>query len=484
MGRPWQAREAQGLMPTTVAVTFPWGRYHATPWDRNVNEGVVEWPPSPWRLLRALYAVWKNRCPHLPAESVEKVLGALADPPRYRLPSAFDVVHTRHYLPGIGHRPGVKTETTKTFDPTVVVARDAVVLIDWHVQLGHEETQCLAELLDALPYLGRAESIVSAALVASPPGGDWLERVVSGADVDLVRLLAPTHPLDLDALTMTPHQVRSLGLLQPPSTRWIDYPAPVTRFERMPTQGTRSAGPRRTAVRLAVTGPARPTRFAGVACGDLLRRAALANFGRDHDGAPSATLAGKDEAGAPNRGPHDHAHYLPLADATGLLEAMVVWAPRGLSDAEVVAISRTRRLRPSRDQQVAGLSGRDVRLGIESIGSMMDVAPELCVASRTWVSATPYSPSRHRKGDLEVQLVTDIAEELDRRGLPAPIAVELLRGDWQSFRRYRLSESIRQGRRPHGLRLRFDTPVPGPIVVGKLSHFGLGVFVPEPVDGS
>ena len=42
-------------MPT-VSIRFPGGHYHATPWGSSPNEGLVEWPPSPWRLLRALLA--------------------------------------------------------------------------------------------------------------------------------------------------------------------------------------------------------------------------------------------------------------------------------------------------------------------------------------------------------------------------------------------------------------------------------------------
>ena len=42
-------------MPT-LQLRFPGGRYHATPWGHHVNEGLIEWPPSPWRLLRALIA--------------------------------------------------------------------------------------------------------------------------------------------------------------------------------------------------------------------------------------------------------------------------------------------------------------------------------------------------------------------------------------------------------------------------------------------
>ena len=41
-----------------LAFRFPAGRYHATPWRRNVNEADIAWPPEPWRLLHALIAAW------------------------------------------------------------------------------------------------------------------------------------------------------------------------------------------------------------------------------------------------------------------------------------------------------------------------------------------------------------------------------------------------------------------------------------------
>ena len=42
-------------MPT-LSIRFTGGHYHATPWGKAQNEGAVEWPPSPWRVLRALIA--------------------------------------------------------------------------------------------------------------------------------------------------------------------------------------------------------------------------------------------------------------------------------------------------------------------------------------------------------------------------------------------------------------------------------------------
>ena len=73
-------------MSTTLAIRFPLGRYHANPWDRAVNEGATEWPPSPWRLLRALVATWHTRWPGLPAPVLDGLLDSLADPPSYRTP--------------------------------------------------------------------------------------------------------------------------------------------------------------------------------------------------------------------------------------------------------------------------------------------------------------------------------------------------------------------------------------------------------------
>lgn len=44
-------------MPTSISIRFLTGRAHLHPWDTHHSEGRVDWPPSPWRLLRALVAV-------------------------------------------------------------------------------------------------------------------------------------------------------------------------------------------------------------------------------------------------------------------------------------------------------------------------------------------------------------------------------------------------------------------------------------------
>jgi CRISPR-associated protein Csb2 len=115
-------------MPVTLKLTFPAGRYHATPWGRHVNEGMPEWPPSPWRLLRALIAVWRRTCPDLMSESqVRHLVEPLLRPPLFRLPAS-RVAHTRHYMPWEKKGPA---DRTLVFDTFVAVGRDDPLFIGW-----------------------------------------------------------------------------------------------------------------------------------------------------------------------------------------------------------------------------------------------------------------------------------------------------------------------------------------------------------------
>src|SRR4051794_15613513 len=100
-------------MSVAIGLEFLAGRYHATPWGKHVNEGAVEWPPSPWRLLRSLVAVWKLRTTGAD-DAMPAVLAKLCTPPEYQLPPAA-LGHTRHYMPLF------KGERTLVFDAFAAV---------------------------------------------------------------------------------------------------------------------------------------------------------------------------------------------------------------------------------------------------------------------------------------------------------------------------------------------------------------------------
>ena len=55
-----------------------------------------------------------------------------------------------------------------------------------------------------------------------------------------------------------------------------------------------------------------------------------------------------------------------------------------------------------------------------------------------------------------------------------------LRDGWAlEFRRYRMAENVSRSRPGLGLQLEFAELVGGPLLLGQLSHFGYGMFVPD-----
>ena len=140
-------------MSTAISIRFLSGRFHATPWGRHVNEDAPEWPPAPWRILRALVAAWKGCGDRLVADGVmASVLKKLAAPPSYALPPA-SVGHSRHYMPLFSG------DRTMVFDKFVVVDREERLVVVWpDVNLNEAEAMALDRVLPRLSYLGRAES--------------------------------------------------------------------------------------------------------------------------------------------------------------------------------------------------------------------------------------------------------------------------------------------------------------------------------------
>jgi len=215
------------------------------PWGHHVNEGLIEWPPSPWRLLRALLATgytalnWEGDLSQpmhsAPPEEARILILKLASTlPTYRLPEAMGS-HTRHYMP-LGVLDKGREETTLVFDTWGKVG-DGILGITWDVSLTAEETRLLAQLAEQMGYLGRSESWVDAHLAQSDEtpseGTDCFPEeghVSPGSGWEQVPLLAP----DPEYLTWRERQVKALLDQLPP----IPLPEKkrLTKKDRKPTE--------------------------------------------------------------------------------------------------------------------------------------------------------------------------------------------------------------------------------------------------------
>lgn len=457
-------------MATMLLLRFPFGRYHANPWARHVNEGAVEIPPSPWRLLRALYAVWKTRVPELEEEPVHGLFEALAKPPKFHVPR-HSVAHTRHYYPD--SRDG----TDRTLDAFAAFGAEAELAAEWPEDLPADQHAALERLAASMPYFGRAESLCEARLVREWAPTDhetWAplctaEDVARGATATTV--LAPQVPLQVETLLARPVDVRRGGLLFPAGSRFVGYqrlrsPAPLPVRRR--------SLPGATAVRFDVLQAAFPPETDAVVYTDLLRQAGLSRLDADPSDRPRTLLGGRTQDDQPMRG-HEHAHYLPILRDRRLV-GLVVWIPAGLPTSELRALTGVRRLRSSWE--------KDWRLNIRVAGHgpVDDVAPDLVGGARVWRSVTPFVPARYpKRSDRGADhLRRELAAELGHRGLPGPESIRTVPGrDTREFVRHRPSRrASRVNRSATCVELTFAEDVVGPLAIGHLSHFGLGLFEP------
>ena len=189
-------------MSVTISIHFLTGRAHLHPWQTHHSEGRIEWPPSHWRLLRAIVAVagrglaslpypdfaidpdnWHGgQDDEIPLSRLSRLLHALAATPRIWLPKTSSG-HTRQYFPI--HEAGmVKNTGSAVFDTFAVVRKDQPLLFYWpNISLEDQQQTDLNLILARMTYFGRAESWSQAEAQTCPPeevSVDGISRVVSG----------------------------------------------------------------------------------------------------------------------------------------------------------------------------------------------------------------------------------------------------------------------------------------------------------------
>jgi CRISPR-associated protein Csb2 len=515
----------------TLSFRFPAGRYHATPWGHQVNEGLVEWPPSPWRLLRALVSAgytrlgWNEGVP----DEARKLLNAMAAVlPSYTLPGA-TLAHSRHYMPV---PEGDKQKTTLVLDTWANVA--GTLLVHWPIGLEPTERSLLDKLVTSLNYLGRSESWVEGKLLTGAPPAPDCEphdpgtRPLNGAD-ELVNLTAPlppseyeawrtsqlppparakkgksaepkmaAYPTDLiEAMQWDTGRWKRFGWNQPPGSRAIQYRRSRYRIESaaLPGATCMATAPEADLVVLALATPsgsmsALPTIARSLPQAELLHRALVSRAG--DQGAIPQELSGCDDAASPLKG-HQHAHILPLdVDRDGHLDHVLLWAPMGFGREAMHTIRDVRFTWAKRgvgDLRVA-LVGHAWRSKLPDLDEGLDVYLR---PARRWSTVAPFVPPRFVKRRGPNTPEGQVRAELASRGLPDPTRVEIkafpLSEDLPPAQARLFRHFVRSRRRggvqpPQDVgwfvRIEFKCDVAGPLCLGYGSHFGLGLFVAAP----
>ena len=545
---------------------FPAGRYHATPWGRNVNEADVAWPPEPWRLLRTLIAAYwrKSNRERWSEERLAGLIDALAGSlPDYRLPEGAIHAHTRHYMP-IGTIAKGREKTSLVFDAFVRLPERETVVAAWRdVTLEGDLFAFATDLAAAIGYLGRAESWAECEVLA-----DWRDEancgpVDTGFSGDPVRLLAPLQPetyaterrrliagarerictaakkppspkeLDtevaevfrsrrsgmdtlperlVDALNLDTADYQDRRWSRPPAAREVVYAREakvaagvMSRVSARRHGSGSKPKPLPTVARFLLAGRPRPRVEDTVRIGELMRLAALSQFGWRYDSAkgrkiPKAPwqVSGRDTDGNRLKDPaHVHAFWLPEdADSDGLIDHVSVFIASGIDDNVRARLDRITRLwlppkQRAEDVEVEDASAMEWRLALEGFGQPADFSEGARIfgTSARWRSVTPFLAAGHLKSAGHTG---EARRLIRRRGMDTRFGFSV--DDVSVTKMQEISSGGTKRRAIHFHRFRsrgreeqpdaagalldvvFPKPVEGPIVLGYGSHFGLGLF--------
>lgn len=523
-----------------LRIDFLAGRFYATPWGRSVNEGDPEWPPAPFRLLRALVSAWfKAGCPN--REVFESILKLLSAPPAYGLPPSVSG-HVRHYMPG-----WAVDEKKKIFNS--FTAPNGPVYVIWDsVELDMEQETLLADLLRRLDYLGRSESWAEVRMDASPPQANF---AVADSDPD-VTLLCATGPEDwcgirvrvkkdeearilaqkasdgkkpslsakeregiaaitpesyLDALSVETGVLRENGWQSPPAARRIGYRWIGMKPGAGMLAGRKRTGKKVTVARYIVSSEVPPSYTELINVAERARKIFMGIVGARNHGVIPPELSGRTPEGLPADSGHQHAFFIPEPGRNSLnVSFLNIYCPAGFPEVVSDCLPKL--------EKIWGSGGHDIRLILlttgepEAMGGFgRDQSPIMATAAE-WVSLSPFIPSRHLKikrsethdpwayaSAAAREIVAAVRGEIAFHGLPEPDSVQLLppypglgygillKGhftSWLDFRTTRLTGGGSSGgRTPYGIRIVFPKPVTGPICLGYACHFGLGLFQPE-----
>lgn len=481
-----------------LKIEFHTNQYQACAWGNHHSEGVIDWPPSPWRILRALVAgAYNVNLKESYRPTLKKLLHKLARVlPEYHLPPVTYIQHR-------SARPQVDANTARVKPGKVLYSAGLLMsssqnlaYVRWSLALSEVEELVLSLCLAGITYFGRKESVATLSLVAESPDpnakADPLGDNDSGASLCEHRIIVVADP-DIevealwDALNLSTYDNYTVS-------RTAVFPGMQQATYRVNASNLQVKQPveqKPQVVTLSVLASPRLPLNLTLKVTDKLHQALVKRC-------PAPIFTGK-EMGLPRSGSHDHTIFQCLPDRTGrYIERIKLYSKEGYGQEALATIANCSKL--------FGVA-RDRKISL----SLADFEMRSQKKYDSWISCSPFFLFRHpatrrgvprmltdnyQKDGPEHQVLTYIQylDWLDLKGKISyqehPEGLALLLNEnitaiatCKQFPKFwEWEASCRKGKKVgtigYQVKLRFLIPVSGPISLGYATHYGLGAMVP------
>ena len=470
-----ESKENAGL---TLEFKFLAGQYHATQWGRNVNEGLIDWPPSPWRILRAMISAWKTHASEVEDFKVRPIIEKMCKcKVSFEIPRAIQA-HTRHYMP-------IKKKPEKVIDSFVMMNKNEYLYAHWsNLKLEEEQKEILGRIAGKIKYIGRAESWCKVRITDKNINPNCI--LLEGDNFknkDIIEMITPASDSTLDELCMRVADMYKDGKSQPDKSKFVQYVRESDCFTHVPPNNANTDTGVKI-VRYIITGSVRPKITETVRVADIIKRAAMSVYGQNNNKEISETLSGKDSNREMLKG-HNHAFYLPTdEDDDGILDHVTIVAKAPFDEKELDALNIMNKIR---------YSPNPFEVIYESRGNLKDFDKiPILESSKKWETVTPFVLNKHMKfkgsnRDIVVDGPEDQLRDEIRNRFGDETKIKSLKIDGAKvrmrtgimpiqFKRWRKERLPGFG--AYNVKIEFEKEMQGPMSFGHGSHFGLGLFVP------
>lgn len=488
---------------------FPLGRFHATRWKQGAyGDPYGEWPPSPWRFLRALanrWFQWSRETGDIDKERLMRLLQSLSCqvPEFYITPHSWRGEPIKQYQPTQVTWTNASKKASAYKKPKSSLIEDHYRLIPpqtsiywlWE-NLDTLDTDLLDVLLARILYFGRAESWTKLSRISSLPNNPGEHCVLSEKRFTNAVPVLAADPKQQDNLRLlfepTEHEeIKNKEI--PSGTRWFYTSLPSKPQIVARTKRSLRYPEDLTCIQFVIGGRVLPKIERWPIVTGHFRNQILARLTESlsYNIAKLSIevkekikgISGKDCDGQRLKD-HSHAFISIIPDEYGQPARLVIWRSTPFSRDEIAAMMMA-------SEKPIGWDYATPKWMIKLLPLPFDMEFPLHIdgSCQCWESVTPFIPPRQRRryrknGKLRAGESADmVAEKLLNKVYGIDVAridvgeMSWITGHMNSVERRTKGQRIELP--GFHLVLHFNEPVTGPIALGDSSHYGMGLFRPK-----
>ena len=420
---------------------------------------------------------WKRKLTHSDRNVAMSILAKLSKVPKFYLPH-ISYCSVPYYL---------KTDKSATliYDSFAAIMPDEKIYVLWDCSFTEPEKELFEKIVLNVNYLGRSESFVELRVEdGENPINCFPLPAGKISETDIIRVAVPeecnenrTREQWIKDIGVSTEMVLKKHLSNPPALKFVYYHIPKNIVSVRYKGGLLPSDKKTYGVIYELNSTVLPLITESIIIAERFHKKILGIYNKKYK-KNSPTLSGIDIDGSIMKG-HRHIFISPMdTNRDGRIDHIMVRSSTPLTQEETYSLNIMKTMYQDNGKP-------DIQMfPVEWLRNNNEST--LFHKSKIFISQTPFVLTKHYRkgrGDYGIWLKEQVTEELSYIGLPAPIdicPIEKTDGQhiflWLDFCRNRKNETPGRG---YGFRITFDHQVSIPFNIGRFSHFGLGLFIPD-----